>query len=123
MSRRNWFLRLAILSTVLALLGLPLVASAAWPPADGADMSKPENWPNDGGFAQGSTDADGKFWISGGEWNQWSFMPAGKPGSQEWPTGRRGLMSQRLRSGHQATPWALNQASVRLKPSCAGSAR
>ena len=84
MSRRNWFLRLAILSTVLALLGLPLVASAAWPPADGADMSKPENWPNDGGFAQGSTDADGKFWISGGEWNQWSFMPAGKPGSQEW---------------------------------------
>ncbi|MBI5608183.1 MAG: VCBS repeat-containing protein [Deltaproteobacteria bacterium] len=84
MSRSNWFLRLAVLSVLPAVLCVPLVADAAWPPADGADMSKPENWPNDGGFAQGGTDADGKFWISGGDWNQWSFVPDGKPGSQEW---------------------------------------
>jgi hypothetical protein len=46
-----------------------------------------------------------------------------KPGSQCWPTGRWELIILRLRSSHQATPLDLNQARVRLKPSCAGSAR
>ena len=69
------------------MLGLLLVAapaSAAWPPALGANMSDPANWPSDGGFAQGAKDKDGKFWITGGDWNLWSFVPDGKPGSNEW---------------------------------------
>ncbi len=68
---------------VLACLR-PNLALAVWPPPLDADMSKKENWPSDGGFAQGSVDDKGKTWITGGEWNFWSFVPEGKPGSGEW---------------------------------------
>ncbi len=67
-----------------ALCFAPAVALGVWPPPLDADMSKKENWPNDNGFAQGSVDDKGKTWISGGDWNQWSFVPEGKPGSGEW---------------------------------------
>jgi hypothetical protein len=73
----------AVVGLCIAAVG-PRHAHAVWPPADGADMSKPENWPSDGGFAQGNSDADGKFWVSGGDWNQWSFVPDGKPGTSDW---------------------------------------
>jgi hypothetical protein len=69
---------------VLLTTALAAPVSAAWPPPLGADMSKPENWPSDGGFAQKATDPDGKTWITGGDWNLWSFVPEGKPGSGEW---------------------------------------
>lgn len=76
----------AWLALALACVGLagPVAVEAAWPPALDVDMSKKENWPNDGGFAQGSVDDKGKTWITGGDWNQWSFIPDGKPGSGEW---------------------------------------
>ena len=36
-------------------------AHAGWPPADGADMKDPNNWPNDPGYSK--------------QWNLWSWMP------------------------------------------------
>lgn len=49
------------LALVVAALLLPAAAQAAWPPATGADMKNPANWPNDPGY--------------GGQWNMWSFVP------------------------------------------------
>jgi len=45
----------------LVVCSVSLPADAAWPPAEGADMENPVNWPNDPGY--------------GGQWNLWSFIP------------------------------------------------
>jgi len=60
----------------LALFGLTVssTALAAWPAAEGSNMQDPKNWPNDPGFAQSET-VNGKTVVTGGDWNQWSFIP------------------------------------------------
>ena len=81
LARPATWLAVALSSLTLAV---PMVAHAVWPPPLNSDMSQKENWPNDGGFAQGSVDDKGKTWVTGGDWNLWSFVPEGKPGSGEW---------------------------------------
>jgi hypothetical protein len=72
-------LRVATLLAGASLVSLTLRdAKAAWPPASGADMSDPSNWPNDPGYAgclppstPGGTQcghADPNP-TSGGQWN------------------------------------------------------
>lgn len=63
---RRW-----LATAVLGTAAVAATAEAAWPPPLGADMSKPENWPSDPGFAQ----HDGKGNVTGGDWNQWSWIP------------------------------------------------
>lgn len=68
---------------LLLAVAMPSGAFAGtWPPAAGADMSDPANWPSDPGFAscakddKGACQLDGgKPVISGGDWNLWSFTP------------------------------------------------
>jgi hypothetical protein len=63
--------------SVLALAALALCVAPApsaannWPPAEGADLTAPQNWPNDPDY--GPTD------TGRGQWNYWSFVPAAAP--------------------------------------------
>lgn len=57
---------LAALALSLAVAGQ---ANAAWPPAKGADMTDPANWPNDPEYA--------------GNWNYFSFFPPRSAGAPE----------------------------------------
>lgn len=77
MQKSNYFMMRAafVLAIAGASIALPRDAQATWPPAADADMSKPENWPNDPDYIQYNVDKDGKVNVTGGEWNQFSFMP------------------------------------------------
>jgi hypothetical protein len=55
---------------VLALSGRSDHATAAWPPAPGADMRDKANWPNDPDYA--------------GLWQYWSFLPEQKAGTSPY---------------------------------------
>src|SRR5215472_7756778 len=56
-----------------ALLGATLLLRThdaranSWPPAAGADLTNPMNWPNDPGYS--------------GQWNFWSWLPKQDPGT------------------------------------------
>ncbi|MCB9737652.1 MAG: VCBS repeat-containing protein [Deltaproteobacteria bacterium] len=82
MPSKNLTIFRAVLATAALLAANPADATGSWPPAAGADMSDPANWPSDPGFASCKKDKDGKCEmmegkpvISGGDWNLWSFTP------------------------------------------------
>ena len=66
--------RLATILAALAVAGFAVVARDArgnnWPPAKGADMTDPNNWPNDPGYQ--------------GFWNYWSWLPKQTPGTKPY---------------------------------------
>ncbi len=59
----------AVLScaALAVVVSVTLPASAAWPPAKGADMANPANWPNDPEYS--------------GNWNVFSYLPPRAPGA------------------------------------------
>jgi MYXO-CTERM domain-containing protein len=69
-------MRLRRLAFVIAGLGLVLGFVARdsrannWPPTKGADMSNPDNWPNDPGYQS--------------DWNYWSWLPKQAPGTMPY---------------------------------------
>jgi MYXO-CTERM domain-containing protein len=79
MNRRASLLRSLRIATVIvgaALASLTLKdAHAGWPPAPGADMADPSNWPNDPGYHSPPDQP-----LSG-QWNLWSYLPKQLPGT------------------------------------------
>ena len=57
----------AVLSVGLLALGVRDAAANNWPPAKGADMTDPNNWPNDPGYQSA--------------WNYWSWLPKQSAGT------------------------------------------
>jgi hypothetical protein len=69
-----------VLASALALaLGLSAHEAKAnnWPPAKGADMTDPNNWPNDPGYQ--------------GDWNYWSWLPKQASGTTPYVDADRKL--------------------------------
>jgi hypothetical protein len=67
-------MRLRSLAFAMAAAGLALgihdARANTWPPAKGADMTNPDNWPNDPGYTS--------------DWNYWSWLPKQVAGAQAY---------------------------------------
>ena len=62
---------LAIVTTLVVLaLGMHDARANNWPPPAGADMTDPNNWPNDPSYAS--------------DWNYWSWIPTQQKGGQPY---------------------------------------
>ncbi len=74
-------------------------AEAAWPPAAGADMRDPANWPNDPGYPPYvvAVPPTTPKTPQNGQWNLWSYLPTQLPGTEPYISADKKLGASGMR--------------------------